>query len=81
MKFWEKYVEKIEIPESDVGEAQRFVVEGFMKEGELRYREYLISVLKRIDALMKEDADGVEPKLSIKSFIAFVEDEPIEVIK
>ena len=78
MKFWEKYTERVEIPESDMSEVQKIVAEGFMREGEHRYREYLLSVIDRVDALMREGGDK-DPKLTIKSFRSFVEEEPIEL--
>lgn len=46
MKFDEKYNHKIEIPEDALNEAQKLALNVIMKEGELLYRERLISLLK-----------------------------------
>ena len=81
MKFWEKHDKVIDLAEEgELSEAQELAVKVMMKEGELRYREYLISVFKRVEETLKESGEP-KPKLSIQSFIKFVEDEPIEVIK
>jgi hypothetical protein len=81
VKFWEKHDKVIDLAEEGpLSEAQELAVKLMMKEGELRYREYLISVFKRIDETLKESGEP-KPKLSIESFIKFLEDEPIEVIK
>lgn len=78
MKFWEKYTERIEIPQKDLDEATRIAINASMKEGELRYREYLIEVLGRLNELLKNDGDK-KPQLSIDAFIKFVEQEPESV--
>jgi hypothetical protein len=80
MKFWEKYDKVVDLSESDLTELEQLTIKGFMREGELRYREYLIGVFKRIDEMLKDTGES-KPKLSIDSFIKFLEDEPIEVIK
>lgn len=78
MKFWEKYTERIEIPQKDLDDATRIAINASMKEGELRYREYLIEVLGRLNELLKNDGDK-KPQLSIDAFIKFVEQEPEDV--
>ena len=78
MKFWDKYTERIEIPEADLDEVTRIAINASMKEGELRYREYLIGVLGRLNELLKDNGDK-KPQLTIDAFIKFVEQEPEEV--
>lgn len=75
MKYWDKYTERIDIPEEDLTDAAKMLMNAAMREGELRYREYLISVLKRLNEML--EAEGEEaPKMTLKSYIAFLEDEP-----
>lgn len=76
MKFWDKYTERIEIPESDLNELSRIAMNACMKEGELRYREYLLGVLGRVKELLEED-EG-KSKISIDALISIVEQEPGE---
>ena len=76
MKFWDKYTERIEIPESDLNELSQIAMNACMKEGELRYREYLLEVLGRIKELLEED--GGKSKISIDALISIVEQEPGE---
>lgn len=80
MKFWEKYDKVVDLSESDLSELEELTIKSFMREGELRYREYLIGVFKRLDEMLKNTGEP-KPKLSIDSFIKFLEDEPIEVVK
>lgn len=69
-KYAEKYNRVIDIPE--LGEAQDMLVKAFMREGELRYRDYLLSVLGRVKELLEED--GEDPaKISLDSVISIVE--------
>lgn len=75
MKYWEKYTERIEIPEEDLTDASKLLMQAAMKEGELRYREYLIDVLTRLDEMLKQTGEEA-PQLSIKAYISFLEDEP-----
>jgi hypothetical protein len=75
MKYWEKYTERIEIPEDELSEMSRLLMQSAMKEGELRYREYLIDVLGRVNEMLKKDGEPA-PRLTIDAYIAFLEDEP-----
>jgi len=75
MKYWEKYTERIEIPEDELSEMSRLLMQSAMKEGELRYREYLIDILGRVNEMLKKDGEPT-PQLTIDAYIAFLEDEP-----
>jgi hypothetical protein len=77
MKFWEKYTERIEISEEDLDDITRLAMTATMKEGELRYREYLIDVLGRMNELLKDSGEK-KPQLTIDAFIKFVEQEPVD---
>lgn len=78
MKYWEKYSERIEIPEKELTDASKLLMDAAMKEGELRYREYLIDVLGRLNEMLKKDGEE-KPQLSIDAYIAFLENEPFRV--
>lgn len=78
-KFWEKYTERIEIPEEDLSEVSRLAISAAMKEGELRYREYLLDVFERMNELLKETGEK-KPQITIDAFINFIGDEPIEAL-
>lgn len=69
-KYAEKYNKVIEIPEMD--EAQEMIVRAWMREGELRYRDSLLSVLKRVKELLEEDGTSA-PKISVESVISIIE--------
>lgn len=69
-KYAEKYNKVIEIPEMD--EAQEMIVRAWMREGELRYRDSLLSVLRRVKELLEEDGNKA-PKISLESVISIVE--------
>ena len=77
MKFWERYTERIEISEEDLDDITRLTMTATMKEGELRYREYLIDVLSRMNELLKDSGEK-KPQLTIDAFIKFVEQEPVD---
>lgn len=69
-KYAEKYNRVIEIPEMD--EAQEMIVRAWMREGELRYRDYLLSVLGRVKKLLEQD-EKVPAKITLDSLISIVE--------
>ena len=76
MKYQDKYDRSIDV---DVTEAQELIVNGFMKEGELRYRDQLIKVLKRTAEVMSDgEAEDYKPRLTIDALIKIVETEEDE---
>lgn len=73
MKYADKYNREIDL---DLDEGVELVVKGFMKEGELRYRDQLIKILERTAEIMSEGEDeGYKPKLTIDALIKIVETE------
>lgn len=72
MDYAEKYNKTIEI--SDANAAQELALEIVMKEGELRYRDYLVSVLEETKSVMQES--GGEINLPINALINIVRSEP-----
>ena len=72
MEYAEKYNKTIEI--FDPTEAQKVAMEIVMQEGELRYRDYLISVLEETKAVM--ESNGEEVNLPINALINIVRLEP-----
>lgn len=72
MDYSEKYNTTIEM--SDVTAAQELAIEVVMKEGELRYRDYLVSVLEETKSVMQ--ASGGEVNLPINALINIVRSEP-----
>lgn len=76
MKYQDKYDRSIDV---DVTEAQELIVNGIMKEGELRYRDQLIKVLKRTAEVMSEgEEEDYKPRLTIDALIKIVETEDEE---
>lgn len=73
MKYADKYDREIDL---DLDEGVELVVQGFMKEGELRYRDQLIKILQRTAEIMSEgEGEGYKPKLTIDALIKIVETE------
>lgn len=72
MDYSEKYNKTIKI--SDATAAQELAIEVVMKEGELRYRDYLVSVLEETKSIMQ--ASGGEVNLPINALINIVRSEP-----
>lgn len=54
------YPERVEIPEELLSEAQKIVISGFMREGEVTYKEELVSILEN----------------EVSSYLAEVDNEP-----
>lgn len=73
MKYADKYDREIDL---DLDKGVELVVQGFMKEGELRYRDQLIKILQRTAEVMSEgEGGGYKPKLTIDALIKIVETE------
>ena len=47
MSYKDEYSETVEFSESDLSEAQRIIIEGFMRDGEFKTRDALIAMLEK----------------------------------
>lgn len=72
MDYIEKYSETLDLDELSV--AQQVAVDALMREGELRYRDYLVSVLEKTKEVMI--SNGEEINLPINALINIVKLEP-----
>lgn len=58
MSYEEDYTERVEIPEEMLSEAQKIIISGFMREGEIVFREAALdSMQKDLDKYL-EEVDG-----------------------
>lgn len=71
----EKYNKIVDL--SGLSEAEKSLVESVQREGELQYRDQLVAILRRTKQLLQETGEE-NPRLTIDSFIAIVENEEEE---
>jgi hypothetical protein len=70
MSYDENY-ERVEIEEDLLSEAQRIVIDGFMIEGEFRFREDIIKILEEtakaseLEELSEDWVDGVRYSIHV----------------
>jgi len=63
LSYQEDYPERIEIPEEDLSDLQRLIIEGFIREGEFKTRDALIAMLTAdVDKYL--DEVDYEPNMS-----------------